>query len=122
MINKIAKEIVDKAYGKPVNVKNKKLYHTSNPINRDSILKKGLVPKRGEQLYDKKNISYKPAIYASFKVWDSTYDDDVWEIDTSKINNEWFVDENLPKKAVVTFSKISRQALKLIHEGTGESE
>jgi hypothetical protein len=104
-------------YGKSIKIKSTKLYHTANPRNRESIMTNGLIPGVGNQLLNNDSNEYVPSIYVSYKPWDSTYDDDIWEIDTSKINNEFVVDNNMPDKAIVTFTKINPIALKLIHEG-----
>ena len=114
-------------------IPNKHIYHVSNPKYRKEILKNGLIPKVGDSYsghagYD--NIII-PAIFATNSenenYWfDSTYDDDVWEIDTSKIDNEWFVDKHYGGDKdyphIVTFKSISVNAIKLIYQGTGEGE
>ncbi len=65
-----------KVYGKQVKAP-KMLYHTSSPLYRKSIMKHGLIPKIGHQLYDKDNIKYRKAVYLSYSPWSSTYVDDV---------------------------------------------
>ena len=110
-----------KVYGKQIKPP-KILYHTSNPKNRKSVLKHGLIPRIGEQLYAKDYVKYKKAVYLSYAPWNSTYDDDIWQIDTTKIKNKFVEDLNIQSGAIVTFTKVSKGALKLIHKGTGESE
>jgi hypothetical protein len=107
----------------------KKMYHTSVPTFRDKILKEGIkvMPKSAGWLSDT-NID-KPVIFAIMSdnikdAWDSTYDDDIYEIDTSKINNEWFRDPNFinykDSKHCITFTNIPVNAIKLVYKGTGE--
>ena len=53
--------------------------------------------------------------------WDSTYDDDIYEIDTTNLNNKWYNDPNfdLEDKRIITFENIPLNSIKLIHTGTG---
>ena len=108
---------------------NKYLYHKANPFNRDRIIKNGIVPFRGDQWMSDTNIKGE-AVFATnsdnIDDWfDSTYDDDVWRIDTAKIPNiKWFMDPNfnLDKKYkhIYTKSAIPKDAIELIKKGTGE--
>jgi len=114
-------------------IPNKLIYHVSNPKYRKEILNSGLIPKSGDSYaghagYEETII---PAIFATNSenenYWfDSTYDDDVWEIDTTNLKNEWFIDkhyggdEDYPH--IVTFEPIPINNLKLIYKGTGESK
>lgn len=104
------------------------VYHTSNPIHRNFINKGGLIPKQeswgiaigsdmNSELGDKK------AIFATNngEHYDSTYDDDVWEINTSIIKNKWFVDKHF-SDGIYTFDSIPRNAIKLIYKGTGNDK
>ena len=61
----------------------------------------------------------------------STWDDDVWRIDTEIANVKWFKDrhfdyENMEhldyveNKHIVTFEDIKPEALKLVYKGTGK--
>ena len=59
------------------------------------------------------------------KDWfDSTYDDDIWEIDNTELDLVWYVDPNFSwdkkSKHIYTNSHIPPHKLKLIYEGTGE--
>jgi len=103
------------------------LYHTANPELRKAITQQGLIPKQeswGKAIGSDMNaeLGDKLAIFVSNdgKYYDSTYDDDVWAIDTSKVNNIWYKDEHYIGGAY-TFEPISRNALKLIYKGTGNS-
>ena len=106
---------------------NKYLYHVSNPFNRERIEKNGIVPHRGEQWLSDTDIEGK-AVFATNsdnpKDWfDSTYDDDVWRIDVSKIPNvKWFIDPNFGDeyKHIYTKEPIPRNAIELIKIGTGK--
>ena len=58
-------------------------------------------------------------------MFDSTYDDDIWVIDTECANVSWYKDKHFEggdyKYHIVTFEDISPDCLELIHEGTGKS-
>ena len=61
------------------------------------------------------------------KDWfESTFDDDIYKIDTTKTNNSWFSDPNFDwekdNKHIITFSKIPPKALELLYFGSGKSE
>lgn len=104
------------------------VYHTSNPIFRDQIAKAGLIPKgKSEAWLSGTNISGK-VIFAvnsedKTKWWDSTYDDDVYRIDTSNLKNKWFVDPNFDAEdnRIITFEPIPASSIELIYKGAGES-
>ena len=51
----------------------------------------------------------------------STYDDDIYKIDTTNFNNKWYNDPNfdLEYKRIITFEKIPLNSIKLIYKGTG---
>jgi hypothetical protein len=56
--------------------------------------------------------------------FDSTYDDDVWLINTECANVKWYRDKHFdfgPYKHIVTFENISPECIKLIYKGTGKS-
>jgi hypothetical protein len=107
-----------------------KLYHTSNPQFRQKIAKEGLkTSAKTENWLTDTKITGK-VIFAIMSndvkdAYDSTYDDDIYEIDATKIYNKWFRDPNFldSKDAmhVITFDDIPKHAIKLIHTGTGES-
>ena len=111
---------------------NRIVIHKSTPKNRDRILEQGLKVRAGECYktyagYGEKCI---PAIFATNttnkRAWfDSTYDDDIWEIDTTMIPEvKWYKDNHYEptKKHIVTFENIPSEALTLKYEGTGESK
>lgn len=105
------------------------LYHKSNPMFREQIEKEGLKLMKGESYSLHSPEESSPlAIFAYFgdiDYYDSTYDDDIWQIDVSKIPNvEWFLDNEVGgmiQSAVVTYQNIPREAIKLIYKGTGKS-
>lgn len=104
------------------------LYHTSNPIFRELIVKDGLIPKQeswGAAIGSDYNaeLGDKKVIFASNngEHYDSTYDDDVWEIHSKLIKNKWFKDQHFDS-GVYTFEVIPRTAIKLIYKGTGEDQ
>jgi hypothetical protein len=106
---------------------NKYLYHTSNPIFRDKITKEGLIPKGKSEAWLSDTKIDGEVIFAvnsdDKEDWfDSTYDDDIYKIDTSKLENKWYVDPNfdLEDKRIITFDKIPVSSIELIYKGTGE--
>jgi hypothetical protein len=111
---------------------NKIVVHKSNPMFRDKILQDGLKVKAGEcyKIYVGDGTKCKPAIFATNstnkRVWfDSTYDDDIWEINTEMIPNvRWFKDKNYDSKSkhIVTFQDIPREAITLKYEGSGSGD
>ena len=106
---------------------NKFVYHTSNPIFRDKISKEGLIVQgRSESWLTTTKIDGKVifAVNSDNKKnwWDSTYDDDIYRIDTTNLKNRWYVDPNfnLEDHRIITFENIPLKAIKLIYKGTGE--
>lgn len=122
-------EILSNKHLKQVNV-GKYVYHKSNPYFRDEISRIGLIPKgKSETWLSDTKINGK-VIFATNSDnkndwFDSTYNDDIYQIDTSKLNNEWFNDPNFgfksDNKHVITFQPIPLNAIKLIYKGDGES-
>ncbi len=112
----------------PVNV-NDFVYHKSNPIYRDEIEKRGLIPKGKSETWLSDTPIKGKVIFATNsnnqKDWfDTTYDDDIYKIDTTKIKNKWYVDPNFKwgdSKHVITFEPIPKYAITLIHQGSGNS-
>jgi hypothetical protein len=106
------------------------VYHTSNPIFRDQIAKSGLIPKgKSETWLSDTEINGKVIFVTNSdnkEDWfDSTYDDDIYKIDTSKSNNVFYYDPNFLRqkqyKYLITYEPIPLSAIELIHRGTGES-
>jgi len=109
---------------------NKIVIHKSNPMFRDKIMEQGLKVRAGECYktyvgYGEKCI---PAIFATNSTnkrasFDSTYDDDVWEINTEMIPDvKWYKDKHYESRSkhIVTFENIPVDAITLRHEGTGK--
>ena len=122
----------DKEYspaGKEITPK-EKVYHQSNPMFRNKIEEQGLKVRAGEcyKIYAGYGEKCIPAIFATNssnkRAWfDSSYDDDVWEIDTTKTPNvKWYKDRHYESRSkhIVTFENIPRDAIKLIYEGSGK--
>jgi hypothetical protein len=122
----------DKEYspgGKEI-IPNEKVFHQSNPMFRNKIEEQGLKVRAGEcyKIYAGYGEKCIPAIFATNssnkRAWfDSSYDDDVWEIDTTKIPNvKWYKDRHYESRSkhIVTFENIPRDAIKLIYEGSGK--
>ena len=110
-------------------IPNSIIVHKSNPVWRENILKTGLQASAGEcyKTYVGYGVKCKPAIFATNstnkRAWfDSTYDDDIWFIDTRMIPDvKWYKDRHFEstKKHIVTFDNIPPEALTLKYEGTG---
>jgi len=105
---------------------NRYLYHASAIANRKRIEKNGIVPYRGFQWLSDTDIEG-DAVFATNsdnKVdwFDSTWDDDVWRIDTKKLNGvKWFLDPNTDNGVwIYTHQAIPRDAIELIKKGTGK--
>ena len=117
--------------GKEV-IPSKIVVHKSNPMFRDKILQDGLKVKAGEcyKIYVGDGTKCKPAIFATNstnkRAWfDSTYDDDIWEINTEMIPDvKWYKDRHYDSKSkhIVTFQDIPREAITLKYEGTGSGD
>lgn len=113
---------------------NRYVYHTSNPIFRDNISKEGLIPKgKSESWLSDTKIDGEVifAINSDDKKdwWNSTYDDDIYQIDTANLKNKWYKDPNFiggiyksEYSAIITFDSIPVSSINLIYKGTGESE
>jgi hypothetical protein len=111
----------------------KYVVHTSNPSNRDSIKEYGIRAVLGEcyLIYADSNYGEEdecvPAVFDTNSVkkkelFDSTYDDDVWVIDTERANVQWYKDAHFDggdTKHIVTFEDIPVDAIRLIYKGTG---
>ena len=106
------------------------VYHKSNPAFRDAIAKVGLIPKgKSEAWLSDTPISGKVIFVTDSpnenEWFDSTYDDDVYKIDTSRLKNVFYKDPNFAHSAdtkfLFTYEPIPVSALELIYKGTGES-
>jgi 8-oxo-dGTP pyrophosphatase MutT (NUDIX family) len=105
------------------------IYHRSNPIFREIILKKGLIPKGKSESWLSDTPIEGEVIFAINSsdisdAWDSGYDDDTYEIDTTQLNNKWYLDPNFgsdENNRIITFEPIPVSAIKLVYEGSGES-
>ena len=127
-IRRILREDKYSPAGKEI-IPNSIVVHKSNPIFRDNIMSEGLKVKDGEcyKIYVGYGTKCKPAIFATNSInerawFDSTYDDDIWEINTEMIPDvKWYKDRHFEstKKHIVTFQNIPSEALTLKYEGTG---
>jgi GNAT superfamily N-acetyltransferase len=104
---------------------NKYVYHTSNPIFRDKISKEGLIPKgKSESWLSDTKIDGKVIFVVNSNkkkyFFDSTYDDDIYQIDTTKLNNKWYNDPNFDSDELhlITFENIPLNSIKLIYKGS----
>lgn len=102
---------------------NKLLVHKSNPKNRENIENNALRVRTGEcyKTYAGYGEKCTPAIFATNstnkRAWfDSTYDDDIWIIDSTKIPNvKWFKDKHYEttKKAYSNVSRYTKRSYKI---------
>jgi len=106
-------------------IPNKYVYHTSNPIFRDKISKEGLIPKgKSESWLSNTKIDGKVIFVVNSNkkkyFFDSTYDDDIYQIDTTKLNNKWYNDPNFDSDELhlITFENIPLNSIKLIYKGS----
>jgi hypothetical protein len=106
--------------------------HKSNPIWRENIELTGLQTYVGDcyQQHVGGDVECKPSIFATDsldeeQMFDSTYDDDIWIIDTECAGVTWYKDKHFEggdyKYHIVTFDDILPDCLKLMHKGTGKS-
>ena len=100
------------------------VYHTSNPIFRDIISKEGLITKgKSDTWLSDTKIDGKVifAVNSDIKTdwFDSTYDDDIYKINTSKLSNKWYNDPNfnIDEKRIITFEGIPFNSIELIYKG-----
>jgi hypothetical protein len=102
----------------------KKLYHVSKPKFREAIQAQGIQPKVGVQRAGKHR-NNTPLIFATNAkgvndLFNSTFDDDVWEIDISKAHTDWKLDPMYKEKIhYVSSTPVPVSALKLIYKGSG---
>jgi hypothetical protein len=109
---------------------NRFVYHKSNPIFRNQINDEGLITKGKSETWLSDTPIEGEVIFATNsddeQDWfDSTYDDDIYQIDTTKIDNIWYNDPNFGwednNKYIITFNNIPKNAIKLIYQGTGDN-
>lgn len=102
------------------------LYHVSNPVYRESILKNGLIPQVGESyiMHRGENEILPPVVFLSINNdYDTTWDDDRYEV-TLYINKFILkpdLSPHLIDKSFMCHNAIPPACLKLIHRGTGAS-
>ena len=110
----------------------KYIAHKSNPVWRDNIKLTGLQTSVGEcyQSHVGDDEDCKPSIFATDSLdekdmFDSTYDDDIWIINTECAGVTWYKDKHFDggyyKHHIVTFENISPNCLRLLYKGTGKS-
>ena len=105
--------------------------HKSNPVWRENIELTGLQISVGDcyQQHVGGDEECKPSIFATDsldkeQMFDSTYDDDIWIINTECAEVTWYKDRHFDngdyKHHIVTFENISPECLRLLHKGTGK--
>jgi len=98
-----------------------KVFHRSNPVNRDSILKNGLLPSIGPSYEAHNNGLFGPVIFVSIdKSYDSTYDDDLFSffVDKQDLFDDKGINDN---KTFFIKSLILPELLTLEYSGSGNS-
>lgn len=117
---------INESYSYHEVIPNRYVYHTSNPHFRDKIAKEGLIPKgKSESWLSDTKIGGKVIFVVNSNdeyVWDSTYDDDVYRIDTNGLGNKWYNDPNFGRDGIhlVTFDSIPVSAIELVYSGSGK--
>lgn len=101
------------------------LFHTSNPINRDAILKKGLLPLKGLSQVIQHKISRKRIFLKSVNDYDSTYDDRYLVVLPKYISKKLKIDKEMKLRSNNSWYldnvRIPKRYIKIIYKGTGES-
>ena len=130
-IRRILREEDYSPAGKEI-IPNNIVIHKSNPMFRDKIMEDGLKVRAGEcyKIYVGYGTKCRPAIFATNstnkRAWfDSTYDDDIWEINTEMIPDvKWYKDRHFESRSkhIVTFQDIPKEAITLKYEGTGSGD
>jgi hypothetical protein len=130
-IRKVLREEDYSPAGKEI-IPNSIIVHKSNPMFRDKIMENGLKVRAGEcyKVYVGYGVKCKPAIFATNstnkRAWfDSTYDDDIWEINTEMIPDvKWYKDRHFESRSkhIVTFQDIPKEAITLKYKGTGSGD
>jgi hypothetical protein len=100
-----------------------KAWHKANPLYRKSIEDNGLIAQIGGSYqchYEEDNMG--KAVFFSLDehgLFDSTYDDDVWEI-SIPLDLVMYEDPSMKLPMAYTNACIDSKYLTLIHKGTGE--
>jgi hypothetical protein len=97
------------------------VWHVSNKIHRESIAKTGLIPQTFEKSVwaQSPELYYPPAIFVNnhdnYDEWfhldeskyipSTTFETDVWRIDTSKLDLKWYLDLNKGGKSEYLYTK-----------------
>ena len=99
------------------------ILHTANPIFREKIQAEGILPMVGDSYSCHHDyISLAPAVFAvdsETTPYESTWDDDVWKINTEKANVTWYKDHGCYIGCIVSYDAIPVDCITFIHEGTG---
>lgn len=100
----------------------KYIYHTANINKRDFILNNGLIPVKNNNYVN--TLDHPPVVFASINkdnLFMYNENKDLWLIDTSNLNNKWYVDLNMNTLSgykhddfIMTFDKIPPENIKLL--------
>ena len=100
------------------------LYYVANPIYRNDILKRGILPRKGRVQDSMHKLSRKRIFLCLTNEYDSTWDDDRYVINLPKyMVNKLRVDKEVLnlKCYYLDNIRINKKHIKLIHKGTGIS-
>ena len=115
-----------------MNIPNK-LYHKSPISLRKIISNNGLIVQIGysyKSHWDgtKLENKLKPLVFLydkDIQVYDTTYDDDIWEVDMTQLSKKYCIkdiDKYMAKNGCFAYTKdIPSNVIKLIHKGSGKS-
>lgn len=105
-----------------------KMYHKASPFFRQKIKREGLIPQVGDSYSahwdDATDLIPGVFLYDINKQeYDTTYDDDIWEVDTTKLNKNYFIkdpDEYMYETfgSVLYRGLIQPYLLKLVKKGS----
>lgn len=102
----------------------KYVYHSSDKSNLNDILHFGLIPKPlsiSSEFKTAKNLDYPDAVFVTDanNIWHNYSNNAIFRIDTTKIDNKFFEDMNIPGgNYYVTFDKIPTSAIELVNNNT----
>jgi len=95
----------------------KYVYHATNKKNSDSISKNGIKISPPKNYKGNADLEYMPSIFAMADKKNVWSNEDIWQIDTTKIPNKWWQDLNLHnryKDAIMTFDDIPPNTIEKI--------
>lgn len=95
------------------------MYHTSNPNNRESILKTGLIPSFGDQRCFGNELKDKAVFLTLLEPFNSTFNDDLYWVE---IEHDSMEVDTAMEDSYIYYKIIPVSQIKLLVKGTGQSE